>query len=312
MNLSYGTFRGLDSVTMENSRTRVIYLKHFGGRMVSLVNLKTGREYLTTGAGDKHMIAGYGDNFNQCSDLSGVDEVFPTCNPCVYPFFPWEGHKVPPHGELWTQNWDFDQKGDELIMTAHGIRFPYTFTKTVRLLDTGVLHIEYRIINYSAFDMHFLWMLHPLLCMEDDVTITLPDGINKIISMFSTTQEMGKGRIFDWPIAEVNGQKRDMSRSSGMEKLCAEKYFAYGKFDKGYMAITYEPSGEGLGVHFPADKVPYAGIWISNGRLRGIRHVALEACIGGRDELGKTIEEGESAILSAKGDYTFYLEYELY
>jgi hypothetical protein len=281
--------------------------------MVSLINKKTSREYLSQGLEEDHRIANYGDVFNRSSDLSGVDEVFPTCNPCVYPLYPWEGTQVPPHGELWTQNWDFEQQGDELFMTAYGVRFPYRFEKRVKLLESGILHIDYRAINYSAHDMHFLYMLHPLFCMKDDVKITLPEGIDKIISMFSPTNpEMGKGRIFDWPIAEVEGRKIDMSRSAVMEENSAEKYFAYGKFDKGYMAITYEASGEGLAVHFPADKVPYAGIWVGNGRLRGIRHVALEACVGGRDELAKTIEEGESAILPAKGEYSFYIDYELF
>ena len=312
MAISYGKFKDLDSVTLENEKTRAVFLKHFGGRMVSLVNLGTGREYITVGTEENHMIAKYGESFTELSDVSGVDEIFPSCDPCEYPLFPWEGHKIPPHGELWTANWDFEQNGDELIMAVHGVRFPYTFIKKINLLDTGILHTEYRIVNHSPYDMHFIWLLHPLFSMDEDVKITLPEGTTKFISQYSTAAGMSKSQIFDWPIVEIDGKRRDMSRTAEMEELGAEKLYASGKFDKGYMAITYESSGEGLGLRFPADKIPYAGLWISNGRLRGRRHIALEPATGGRDQLGRSVNAGESSILPGSGEYTFYMDYELF
>src|SRR5947209_1941838 len=61
-------------------------IPELGSKAVSLVNRKTGREWLWR-SGKSLGNCGYGSSF-AASDESGWDEMFPGINPCLYPLQP--------------------------------------------------------------------------------------------------------------------------------------------------------------------------------------------------------------------------------
>lgn len=121
-------FKGAKSIIMENDFLRVTILP-FGGRVVSLYKKNKGREFLLQQDGPEYTVDRYaGDyvGFNPC----GFDDMFPTINECFYEDYPWKGHIIPDHGEVWGLDWQYRIEDDKLIMHTYGVRLPYRLEKS--------------------------------------------------------------------------------------------------------------------------------------------------------------------------------------
>src|SRR5271168_3795782 len=89
--------------TLANETVEVATVPELGAKIISLRNLKTGREWLWHPPGGLRLFRNrLGDDFSQ-SPLVGVDECLPTIAPCL-----WQGRKLPDHGELWRASWSVD------------------------------------------------------------------------------------------------------------------------------------------------------------------------------------------------------------
>ena len=66
--------------------------------------------------------------------MSGFDEVFPSIESCYYPVEPWEGVKVPDHGEVWSLPWRYEVHEDSVDLSVHGVRFPYRLQKKIHFV----------------------------------------------------------------------------------------------------------------------------------------------------------------------------------
>src|ERR1044071_6954902 len=95
---------GLSAIRLHNDVLRAVFIPELGGKMVSLVRVASGHEFLLQpqDCGRKYGRPVYGDRMDDF-DASGFDECFPTISACKYP----EDLNVslPDHGELWPVPW---------------------------------------------------------------------------------------------------------------------------------------------------------------------------------------------------------------
>ncbi len=99
------TWHGIAALVLENETFRTVVVPTMGAKIVSLLDKRTGVEWLA-GPGDRPFRpASYGATFDQ-QDMSGWDEMFPTITACPYPApGAHTGVSLPDHGEVWAVPW---------------------------------------------------------------------------------------------------------------------------------------------------------------------------------------------------------------
>ena len=259
-----------------------------GGKITSLINKATRREFLSR-TRINYRPRSYGDNFN-LYEKDGADECFPSVQAVAYPTFPWQGVCVPDHGELWTLPWKYQLKQNRLHMWVQGVRFPYVFERRISFEQLArksapYIRLSYSVQNLSPFPFSFVYAFHPLFQVQAGCKILLP-AETKVVSYCSTEDRLGPPMFeHPWPnVRDVTLDKtydRQVIRSSRLKR--AEKLFTT-RLKQGRCALKY-PNGEFIGFLFPAGRLPFLGIWISEGGLENLYHVALEPSTAQVDRL---------------------------
>src|SRR5207342_3441412 len=146
-------------------------LPEYGGKLSSLRDLRTGREWLWRHPRQSYAKFPYGVTYVQTADTGGWDECFPSVAQCEYPDAPWQGVLIQDHGELWSQvpMLTVDENADyvRLHMRWQGTRLPYTFERTITLQpNSSRLHFEYQATTTADLPLKVIWSAHPLLAIE--------------------------------------------------------------------------------------------------------------------------------------------------
>src|ERR1700682_5913207 len=95
--------QGFGVFILGNQEVELAVVPELGARIISLKDLRTGREWLWRPAGGRELFRdGAGDSFEN-SPLAGLDECLPTIAPCC-----WQGRDLPDHGEVWAAAWTLD------------------------------------------------------------------------------------------------------------------------------------------------------------------------------------------------------------
>ena len=292
----------------------VALLPEVGGKMISLRSA-AGREWLWQTPRRPYRRPEYGGAF-EAYDISGFDECFPGIGEGPYPLAPWEGVTVPDHGEVWTLPWDASVDGETLVLSVHGVRFPYRMEKRLTIEGAGV-RIAYRLENLSPFALRYLWSAHPLFDARPGMRVELPAGVS-VRTDWSKDGRLGElGARHDWP--------RTTDASGGAVTLDVLPSTGSGFADKLYTdrLRTGSPAtcrlvdletGEYVGFTFDPSEVPYVGVWLNmdGWPLSGATcfNVALEPCTGYPDRLDYAIARDEAATLAprAVNEWTLRLE----
>ncbi len=307
-----GIYKGIDSIILENEGLRVEFLPKYGGKMASFYHKRTDREFLFQSDNEELKIPEYGADFSKF-DSSGFDEVFPSIDSTFYPDGKWIGTLIPDHGEVWSLEWNLKVNNEELIFSVYSPRFPYKLEKKVELLDNK-LRIDYQAINLSNEEFKFIWTAHALLnCDHKSTRIILPEGEDRIINVEASSQHLGSwGEIYSYPIAKLNtGKEIDLSRVEPKSVNNCEKFYIPHKLKEGSCGVEYTDTKERLVYHFPVDKVPYLGVWKTQGGYRGDYNIALEPCTGIYDDLYLADKIGRVASIAGQESYEWFLEMEV-
>ena len=86
---------------LENDIIKAEILPDDGGRLVSLVDKSSGREYIWTNPRTKNLLRTYGANYDNLS-AGGIEEAFPTGYPDNH-----NGDELPFFGEIWSVGWEY-------------------------------------------------------------------------------------------------------------------------------------------------------------------------------------------------------------
>jgi len=307
--ISYQIEQSFEAVVIENDDLMVKILPQLGGKIYSLVNKRTGREWMDRPSGRVFRRPVPGTSWGDW-DRCGWDELFPSIDACNFPGPYLAGTAVPDHGEVWSLPWSFSQIGtDGIRLYVNGNIWPYRLEKTVCISDNSV-EFNYKLTNYSKEPLPYIWAPHPILAGSDSFEIKLPIGIDKAITSFSVNERLGKrGGIHNWPLAtDCSGKMIDLSNMPARHTNAAEKLYLASPLMEGWCLVRDRITGEQFKMTFDPAQLPYLGIWINAGGWDGEYHIALEPATGFLDNLEESYACQKCAILAGGETRSWWLQ----
>lgn len=290
-----------EQISLENDFIKVIFLPQIGGKMIKLINKKTGTNFLLEpqNNGKGYKPAYHGASFDQY-DTSGFDECFPTVEASTITTESGSKISFPDHGQLWSKPWQYKITEDEtLIRTAKGVNWNYSFTKKVHLEENKFI-IDYIAENYEDESLPYIWSAQPLLNVEPGDEIYLPDEINEVMLGWSSDEKIGRpGNQLTWP--NLDG-RNDFSTIQDINFAKAVKVFSKTLNEFGWCAFHKIKNKESLLISFDTTKIPYLGIWLTYGGWpvnRQSKHltIALEPTNACCDSLEKAMENKSCGLI---------------
>ncbi len=305
-------YKDQPAITLATQSVQAQFLPSIGGKLCALTSLDHNFDVLVHRPGDAYRMQQY-DGVYVDGECSGFDDMFPTIDVCHCENAPWQGTRLPDHGEVWSLPWQHSIDGERLRMSVHGVRLPYRLDKTAHFADARTLRIDYTLTNLSPFPFDFLWAAHPMLMLDEDSRLLLPDETRHIATVFSSNGELGGyGDTFDWPMAATpSGQARDLSRMAPRGTGRAAKYYVKGALPEGWCALTYPSRKLMLEMSFPVDKVPYLGVLPNASGWAGLYNIFLEPATASFDRPDAARLRGECSRLPGNAVYTWHLAFSL-
>lgn len=256
--------QGFAVYVLSNQNVELAVVPELGAKIISLKNLRTGREWLWHPAGGLKLFRNrWADDFSN-SPLVGVDECLPTIAPCS-----WQGRKLPDHGEAWNVPWNLDPGAWANGMLKTSVTFkvsPFEFERTMELQESEVL-LNYRLSNRSIADERFVWAMHPLLDLQSGDQLLLPA---------STREMMSEGAWMD-------------AVGSAIPDGNCSKLFT-GPLTEGFTGIQNRETGERFEIEWNPAENSMLGLWLSRGGWHGHHHFAMEPTNAGDDSLAAAAE----------------------
>ena len=293
--IDYGKYKDREAVFVTTSALKATFLPCDGGKLASLVRLSDGSELMVTKPEPEYKVLEFNGSYVK-SECSGFDDMFPT----VDPYTPAEGKcagiKYPDHGEVCRIPYEVSEESGKVIFRAHSRLFSIMYEKTVYGSDDGSIVTEYRYINESDEDFHFLWAGHIMLRGEDGMRVLTP------FSESTPTENM-------FASENKSGRPLPKDRLMGYEKGVgvSHKFYYLDKISEGYFGLSY-PDGGRLMFHFDPEKLPYLGIWFNNGQFQDGYSITPEPCTVPFDAPGKAADRGYTSSIPAGDEFVFTLK----
>ena len=251
--------QGFEVFILSNQDVELAMVPELGARIISLKDLRTGREWLWHPDGGRKLFRNRASDNFESSPLVGLDECLPTIAPCS-----WQERNLPDHGEMWTEAWSLDLEAWErgLLRTSVSLRIsPFDFERTIELQEKEV-RFSYRLYNRAAATEFYLWAMHPLLRLQVGDQLELP----------ALTRAL------------LNGAPWLDALSLARPKGDCEKLFAC-RVSEGRAAINNPETGDRLEFVWDAAENNTLGLWLNRGGWHGHHHFALEPANGEPDVL---------------------------
>jgi galactose mutarotase-like enzyme len=244
---------------LRNGHVELAVAPALGAKVVSLRNLRTGREWLSHPASGLKLFRNEpGDKFHH-STLVGWDECLPTIAACT-----WQDRSLPDHGEAWSRAWDLDAHAWERQVIKTSVRLPVCGLHFARTLELAghTLHAQYALENPATQPQEFLWAAHPLLALHEGDRLELTDETGQMLDGHSCLEslELQPG-------------------SPGYVKLHA------GPLRQGRAGVFNARTGDRLTFEWDTAHCDTLGLWLTRGGWHGHHHLALEPAIGAPDSL---------------------------
>jgi len=271
---------------LRSAEAEVRIVPRLGARILSLKDLRTGREWMDRPLGPALFANAPGEDFTK-GTFAGADECLPTIGACRL-----GDRDLPDHGEVWSLPWTLDAEALEhalLETTVTLTRSPFLFRRSLSL-DIDTVTLDYSLTNTGEANEPFLWAIHPLLAIRPGDRLVLPEDVRSVtVESVSGMPGVAPGDSLPWPNPDA-GIALDRIDLGG--EACA-KVFA-GPLGRGVARLQGE---DGSAVEFAWDhrELPWLGIWITRGAFRGFHHVALEPSNAACDGLAEAVSRGGNA-----------------
>jgi galactose mutarotase-like enzyme len=320
INISSERVDGLEVVHMSNGLLALALMPTLGGKLSSLRDLRSGREWLWRHPRMAYRSVAYGGSYIHDGDTGGWDECFPSVAPCSYPSAPYAGAPIQDHGELWSQAARLQVRhlGDSMALetTWRGIALPYTFSRAISISATEpTLRFSYRVANHSDARLPFIWSAHPLLAIEPGMELrTPPEARFNCNGTFppNLTEAMS-GLAFPLTLNTESGPL-PFDPMPGPESAVAMKLWSDPLAD-GWATLTARDGA--LHMRWDVRDLPQLALWVNLGAWAGdsgapYYNLGLEPCIGAQDSLATAVTERDLyATLPPRGARSWQLEVEL-
>jgi galactose mutarotase-like enzyme len=248
--LTIREFQGFAVHRLSNEEVELAVVPELGAKIISLKNLRTGREWLWHPADHLKLFRNQpGDDFS-ASPLAGMDECLPTISPCF-----WRNRQLPDHGEVWNQPWQVNVADRENAVLTTRIQLkisPFALQRTITLHGNEI-RFRYQLFNLSAVEEVFVWAIHPLLRLAPGDELELPGATRRLLN--------GEPWL-DALAAAIPGNN------------CA-KVFAR-PVTAGWAAVKNEAQGDRLEFVWDPAENDSLGLWLTRGGWHGHHHFAIE------------------------------------
>ncbi len=290
-----------------------------GAKIVSLVDKRTGREWLVTAEQSNPLRAWpYGAEYNP-NQGGGWDEMIPTIVACPYPAEgPFHGASLPDHGEAWTLPWeDAGSNEGEIALALSGRALPYYLRRVLSLRDDRLV-LSYDLRNKGDAALAYLWAAHPQFACDPGATIVLPAEVTEVVNVLPVEwgAEFGQpGTVNRWPCFEHEGRAVCQDRVAGPEKHGGRKFYLPPEHpahpgQSGWGELR-QPSGDWLRMSWDRGFAPYCGVWIDEGYLNKVSDMAFEPATGYYDSLAAAWANGRCSVLGPEAVVNWELAVQL-
>lgn len=303
--------RGQRAFLLENNSMRVAVLPELGGKIASILFRRSGLPDFELAAQPERFCYRMPDRnteFAAC-DASGIDDAFPTIDPCV---LPGEASRFSytDHGEIWRSPFSSVICEDSLVLDYESKENPFYYKKIVKLLNGGV-RIRWQITNTGREPFPFLWTMHGLVRYEEDMELLYPEEIESFLNVLDSPELGRAGTKHSASLKPGAGAgwnfHRVPPRSSGTQL----KYYAAEKVRDGWCGYFYPDSQVRCILHYDAEKLPWLGMWITAGGFRGDYNCAWEPSTGFYDGVEQALRTGTLRVLQPGEMFDFWAEYRL-
>ena len=259
-------------VTLEDEQLSLMILPECGGKIRSIINRRTGRDWLWHNPHLPQAVPEYGQPYVTDLDTGGWDELFPSVSPGTFA----DGTSVPDHGDLVGLPWKILARTElELTMEVRARSVPATLQRTVRLAgkeshvgstrsdrDAPDLILDYTLTFHSGRSHPYLYAAHPLFALEAGSEIQLPAGTSFAVEGALGDTPHQAGDTIAWPA----GFRCRPETPAHALKL----FTGSGAVDR--VTLTHS-SGESLELSWTAAQLPHLGIWLNHHAWSGVNGV---------------------------------------
>jgi galactose mutarotase-like enzyme len=282
---------------------RVVIVPGVGGKIVSITGA-SGREHVWRQPHRQVRPIPDGRDFAD-GDISGIDDCFPTVDPCVDPGDPVSPTPLRDHGDVWHRSWEVTVSAPALSLRTTGSDLPYTLTKHLTV-DGGRLLVEYELTT-DLRPFVYQWTGHLLLDATAGRRIEI-SGSPIARTAFTSPGRLrtnGTGETWTWPAAPgTDGSAVDLSVISSRDTAVNEKVWLNSPSD-GTCRLQADASGEDVVVEFDPQQLPWLAICTDYGGWPAddpAYWVAIEPSTSDSDALAdsartgtaRTVEPGET------------------
>jgi galactose mutarotase-like enzyme len=277
---------GFEVVGLANDVVAVEIIPELGGRILSMRDQRSGREWMDRQLDRPLFKNGYGEDFAS-GTFAGADECIPTITPLT-----WKGRSLPDHGEIWALSWSLDENlfRESRMKTSVDLPVsPLTFCRTITLSGESVL-LDYEVNNRGEEEESFLWAHHPLYAIQPGDALQLPSEVHEVlVTGAEGSAACSSGTSWRWPEPRpgIHLDKLDLGGDG------YAKFFA-GPLLRGEAAIINGMTGDGLEVRWDASLNPWLGIWLTRGAYMGFHHLAIEPTNGCGDALDTVLQDASA------------------
>jgi len=270
----------LGAIQLQNERIAITLEPDFGARVTTLVDRRTGRNWLVPGElnGSQKDDAVFGGQ-----EACGWDECFPTVAPCASAT--WK-RSLRDHGDMWGRPWATNMINKAVHCEYAGTG--YQFRRQIKLSGNTVI-VNYQVENISETEIPYLWSQHCLLACEPGEQIVL-DGIENLDGR-DAAPDLGPIRAADANYA---------SKSYGRIKKLA--------------SVGINGDEENIRISWSATAVPFFGLWLDYGGWptdAPVHQIAFEPTTAPADDLNEAIGQSNEVWLAPSDVHRWQVTFEL-
>jgi hypothetical protein len=194
-------YRGLQVVRIENEYIRIDVFPEVGAKMYNFVHKASNKNLLWHNPRVPLGVVTYGNLFDDHWS-GGWDELIPN----DVPFKTLSGEMLPDHGEVWSQEseWDILEESEDVVavrFVTNGRILPTRFEKTISLrADESFCSVRYAYINLGAAPIDFLWNICCAFEISPATRLDIPArrGIIEATDPWNTLK-FNPGTEYEWP-----------------------------------------------------------------------------------------------------------------
>lgn len=265
MNIKQFEKNNIKHISLENDYLKVEMIPDIGGRIISLIDKKTGHQFLWTNEKlplERHSAGSEYDPYF----YGGIDELLPNDMPEHI-----NGVDSPDHGELWTMSLDYSVGEDSVTVSGLLPLSGLKYSREMRLYpDKPGIELKYRIINPTQSPKEFLWKFHAALNIEKGDEIISPSKTGKVVDPEYT--RWTDLEPFSWPV--LQNKRADMIP----EKDGSVDFFFLYDLKQGYMAWHRPEKKLAFMYSFDKSVFPYNWYFASYGGFLNHYTAVLEPC----------------------------------